>query len=130
MMASPMRWIRRAFVEPGIPGGLPAMITTRSPSLTRPVLSSWLGGNPSDLSDKLRSLLDRQKKLERELEAIKAKAASGATSDLAASAAEIQGVKVIATRLEGFDAKALRGQLARRLQVTVGFALEIIVHPS
>lgn len=88
-----------------------------------------LGGNPSDLSDKLRSLLDRQKKLERELEAIKAKAASGATSDLAASAAEVQGVKVIATRLEGFDAKALR-EAVDRLKQQLGDAVILLAGAS
>ncbi|MEG3789291.1 alanine--tRNA ligase [Lysobacter sp. CCNWLW3] len=88
-----------------------------------------LGGNPSDLSDKLRSLLDRQKKLERELEAIKAKAASGAASDLAASAAEIQGVKVIATRLEGFDAKALR-EAVDRLKQQLGDAVILLAGAS
>jgi alanyl-tRNA synthetase len=88
-----------------------------------------LGGNPSDLSDKLRSLLDRQKKLERELEAIKAKAASGATSDLAASAAEIQGIKVIATRLEGFDAKALR-EAVDRLKQQLGDAVILLAGAS
>ncbi|UHQ21789.1 alanine--tRNA ligase [Lysobacter sp. 5GHs7-4] len=88
-----------------------------------------LGGNPSDLSDKLRALLDRQKKLERELETIKAKAASGATSDLAASAAEIQGVKVIATRLEGFDAKALR-EAVDRLKQQLGDAVILLAGAS
>jgi len=72
-----------------------------------------LGGNASDLGDKLRALLDRQKKLERELDAVKAKAASGATSDLASSAVNVSGVQVIAARLEGFDAKSLRDALDR-----------------
>ena len=75
-----------------------------------------LGGNPADVADKLRALLDRQKKLERELEALKAKAASGATSDLAGSAIDIGGIKVLATRLEGFDAKALRDAVDRLKQ--------------
>jgi len=72
-----------------------------------------LGGNAADVADKLRGLLDRQKRLERELEALKAKAASGATSDLASTAVDVGGVKIIATRLEGFDAKALRDALDR-----------------
>ena len=46
-----------------------------------------LGGNAGEVNEKLRALIDRQKKLERELESLKAKAASGATSDLAGSAA-------------------------------------------
>jgi alanyl-tRNA synthetase len=77
-----------------------------------------LGGNPADVVEKLRQLLERQKRLERELESLKAKAAAGATSDLAASAPEVAGVKVVAARLEGLDAKALRDavdQLKSRL---------------
>ncbi len=67
-----------------------------------------LGGNPAELGDKLRALLDRQKKLERALEAFKAKAANAAVADLAASAIEIGGIRVLAARVEGLDAKALR----------------------
>jgi alanyl-tRNA synthetase len=76
-------------------------------------VAALLGGSPADVGDKLRSLLDRQKKLERELEALKAKAASGATSDLASQAQDVDGIKVIAVRLEGFDAKALRDAMDR-----------------
>ncbi len=75
-----------------------------------------LGGSAADVADKLRVLLDRQKRLERELETLKAKAASGATSDLGSSAINIGGVKVIVRRLEGFDAKALRDALDRLKQ--------------
>jgi alanyl-tRNA synthetase len=67
-----------------------------------------LGGNPGEIGDKLRALMDRQKKLERELEGLKAKAAHAAVADLAASAVEIGGVRVLAARVEGLDAKALR----------------------
>ena len=70
-----------------------------------------LGGNPAEVGDKLRALLDRQKKLERELEGLKTKAANAAVADLAASAAEVGGVRVLAARLEGLDAKALRDAL-------------------
>jgi alanyl-tRNA synthetase len=84
-----------------------------------------LGGNAAEVADKLRALLDRQKKLERELETLKAKAASGATSDLAASAVEVGGVKVIATRLEGFDARALRDALDR-LKQQLGDAVVVL----
>ena len=67
-----------------------------------------LGGNAAEIGDKLRTLLDRQKKLERELEALKTKAANAAVADLAASAADIGGIRVLAARVEGLDAKALR----------------------
>ncbi|MBW8313110.1 MAG: alanine--tRNA ligase [Rhizobium sp.] len=81
-------------------------------------VAGLLGGSPRDVLDKLAQLLDRQKKLERELESLKAKAAAGATADLAASAPEVAGVKVVAARLEGLDAKSLRDavdQLKSRL---------------
>ncbi|WP_027081263.1 alanine--tRNA ligase [Luteimonas mephitis] len=75
-----------------------------------------LGGTTAETADKLRSLLEKQKKLERELETLKARAASGATADLAAGAIEIGGIKVLAARLEGFDAKALRDAVDRLKQ--------------
>ncbi len=67
-----------------------------------------LGGNPADVAEKLRSLLEKQKKLERELDALKAKAANATVADLGASAIDIGGVKLLAARVEGLDAKALR----------------------
>ena len=88
-----------------------------------------LGGNTADVADKLRALLDRQKKLERELESIKAKAASGAATDLAASAAQIGGVRVVSTRLEGFDAKALR-EAVDSLKQQLGDAVIVLAGAS
>ncbi len=75
-----------------------------------------LGGTTSEVGDKLRGLLERQKKLERELDAMKAKAASRATGELAGQARDINGIKVLAVRLEGFDAKALRDAMDRLKQ--------------
>ncbi len=75
-----------------------------------------LGGNANDVVEKIRALAERQKKLEREVEALKAKAASGATADLAGSAQDVNGVRVLASRLEGFDAKALRDAIDRLKQ--------------
>ena len=84
-----------------------------------------LGGNPAELSGKLQALMERQKKLERELEALKAKAASGATSDLAGQAQDVGGIKVLAARLEGFDAKALR-EAIDRLKQQLGDAVVVL----
>ncbi len=67
-----------------------------------------LGGRGEDVVEKLHQLLDRQKKLERELESFKAKAAAGVTADLAAAAVDVNGIKLVAARVEGLDAKALR----------------------
>ena len=88
-----------------------------------------LGGSSADVADKLRALLDRQKRLERELEGLKAKAASGATSDLGSSAIDIGGVRVVAVRLEGFDAKALRDALDR-LKQQLGDAVVLLAGAS
>jgi len=79
-------------------------------------VAGLLGGGISEVSDKLRGVLDRQKKLERELDALKAKAASSATGDLASQAHDVDGIKVLAVRLEGFDAKALRDAVDRLKQ--------------
>ena len=78
--------------------------------------AALLGGNAGDVVDKIRQLGERQKKLERELEALKAKQAAGATADLGAGAVEVNGVKILASRLEGFDAKALRDAMDRLKQ--------------
>ena len=60
---------------------------------------------------------------------MKAKAASGATSDLAGSAIDVGGLKVLAARLEGFDAKALRDALDR-LKQQLGDAVVILAGAS
>jgi alanyl-tRNA synthetase len=71
-------------------------------------IAHLLSAGGGDATEKLRQVLDRQKKLEREIDAIKAKAASAAAGDLAASAQDVAGIKVIAARLDGADAKTLR----------------------
>jgi alanyl-tRNA synthetase len=71
-------------------------------------LSQLLSTSGDEVAEKLKQLLDRQKKLERELESLRAKAAGSMTGDLAQTAQEIAGIKVVAARLEGLDAKALR----------------------
>jgi alanyl-tRNA synthetase len=78
--------------------------------------AALLGGSATDVVEKIRQLGERQKKLERELEQLKAKQAAGATSDLGGSAVEVKGVKILAARLEGFDAKALRDAIDRLKQ--------------
>ncbi|TXH70946.1 MAG: alanine--tRNA ligase [Lysobacteraceae bacterium] len=67
-----------------------------------------LGGNPAEIGEKLRSLIEKLKKTERELEAYKAKAATATVADLAASATVVGGVRVLAARVEGLEAKGLR----------------------
>jgi len=78
--------------------------------------AALLGGNAAELVDKVKALADRQKRLERELDSLKAKAASSATSDLAGAAVDVGGIRILASRLEGFDAKALRDAVDRLKQ--------------
>ena len=71
-------------------------------------LSQLLSSSGDDAVEKLRQLFDRQKKLERELDSLRSKAAGSATADLASTAQDVAGIKVVAARLEGLDAKSLR----------------------
>ena len=82
-------------------------------------VATALGGSRGDVADKARALAERIRRLEREIESFKAKAASGAAADLAASAVEVGGLKVLAARLEGLDAKDLREAVDRLKQQLV-----------
>ncbi len=71
-------------------------------------IGALLSASGHEVVDKLRQLFDRQKKLERELESFKAKAASSATQDLATTAHKVGNISIVAARVDGLDAKALR----------------------
>jgi len=71
-------------------------------------VASAVKGSRDVVVDKVRQLLERQRKLEKELEQLKAKLASSQGSDLAGQAVEVAGIKVLAANLEGVDPKALR----------------------
>jgi len=64
-------------------------------------------GSRENLLDKLGAMLERNRQLEKELEQLKAKAASATGNDLAGSAVDISGVKTLAARVDGLDGKAL-----------------------
>ncbi|HEX7113604.1 MAG TPA: alanine--tRNA ligase [Steroidobacter sp.] len=66
-----------------------------------------------EVEDKVRQLLERARKLEREVATLKSKLASGQGSDLSSSAVDIHGVKVVAQRIDGADAPALRNAVDR-----------------
>jgi alanyl-tRNA synthetase len=81
-------------------------------------IAELVKGSPDDAQSKVSQLLDRNRKLEKELDRIKAKLASQQGSDLASQAVEIGGIKVLAARLDGAEAKTLRDtvdQLKNRL---------------
>jgi alanyl-tRNA synthetase len=70
-----------------------------------------LKAKPEQVEERVDSLVERNRALEKELERLKAKLASAAGSDMLSQAAEVAGVKVLATRLEGVSGKELRGML-------------------
>ncbi|HET7300044.1 MAG TPA: DHHA1 domain-containing protein, partial [Oleiagrimonas sp.] len=78
-----------------------------------------LSTSRDDVVGKLQQLLERQKKLERELDGLKTRAASAATGSLTDAATDIDGVKLVAARVDGLDAKALRESLDRLKQQLV-----------
>ena len=85
-------------------------------------LAGLVRGSREELKDKVREQLERAKQLEREVRSLKDRLASGAGVDLAAGAVDVQGVKVVATRVDGADAGALRAavdQLKDRLKSAV-----------
>jgi alanyl-tRNA synthetase len=67
-----------------------------------------LRATPADVAEKANELLERQKKLERDLATLKSKLAAGGHGDLAADAVEVRGIKVLATTIDGADAQSLR----------------------
>ena len=71
-------------------------------------LAGLVRGSRDDLGDRVREQLERVKQLEREVRTLKDRLASGKGVDLAAGAVDVRGVKVVATRVDGADAGALR----------------------
>jgi alanyl-tRNA synthetase len=71
-------------------------------------LATLVKGSKENLDDKVRQLLDKNRQMEKEIEQLKAKLASSQGSDLVSQAKEIDGIKVLAARLDGADPKSLR----------------------
>ncbi|WP_198682990.1 alanine--tRNA ligase [Peristeroidobacter agariperforans] len=71
-------------------------------------VASLVKAGRDDVEDKVRQLLDRSRKLEKEVAALKSKLASGQGNDLTSGAVDVGGLKVVATRVDGADAPALR----------------------
>ena len=74
-------------------------------------IGGLINAGKDELEDKLSKLVERNRKLEKELEQIKSKLASAAGSDLASQAVDVNGAKVLAARLDGVDPKSLRDTL-------------------
>ena len=66
---------------------------------------------PAELPDRVGSLVEQVRALEREIVSLKSRLASSQGDELLAQAVEVKGLKVLAAMLEGADAKTLRETL-------------------
>ena len=66
---------------------------------------------PAEAAARVGQILDNTKMLEKELARLKSKLAAAQGDDLAAQAVDVKGIKVLAAKLEGADATALRETL-------------------
>ena len=88
-------------------------------------LAGLVKGGREDIDDKVAQLLERARRMEKELEQLKSKLASAAGQDLASRAVEVEGIKVLAARLEGADSKGLRETLDQ-LKSKLGTAVVVL----
>jgi alanyl-tRNA synthetase len=68
-------------------------------------------GSREDADEKVRELVERSKRLEKEVQQLKSKLATGQGGDISAKAMTVSGVKVLAAQIEGADARALRDSI-------------------
>jgi alanyl-tRNA synthetase len=71
-------------------------------------LAGSLKSAPAELPSRLAQVLEQVRSLEREVAQLKGKLASSQGDELVAQAVDVKGVKVLAARLDGADAKTLR----------------------
>jgi len=74
-------------------------------------IADMVKSSREDAEEKIAQLQDKYRLLEKELQQMKGKLASNQGSDLASQAVEINGIKVLAARIEGADNKMLRETL-------------------
>jgi len=67
-----------------------------------------LKATPEEITSRISQVQDQVKSLEKELNALKSKLASGQGDELATKAVDIKGIKVLAATMEGADVNALR----------------------
>jgi alanyl-tRNA synthetase len=76
-------------------------------SLLRDVAGLVKAGR-DDVAVKVTQLIERSRTLEREIQGLRLKLASGGSKDLLDATQLVNGIKVLATRIDGADAKSLR----------------------
>jgi alanyl-tRNA synthetase len=70
--------------------------------------AALLKAQPSDVAGRIEQMAEHVKSLEKQLAQFKSKLAASAGDDLAAQAIEVNGVRVLAAKLDSADAKSLR----------------------
>jgi alanyl-tRNA synthetase len=76
-------------------------------------IAGLLKSQPDNVATKIDHLLKRNKDLEKELAAARQALATGGSADRSDEVEEIAGIKVLATRIDGADAKTLRDAVDR-----------------
>lgn len=72
-------------------------------------IASIVRGSRTTVGDKVQGIVDENRRLQKDIEKLKNKLANAAGSDLMADLRQINGVGVLATVVDGADAKSLRG---------------------
>jgi len=71
-------------------------------------IAGLLRASREDADEKVRELVERSRRLEKDLQQLKSRLASGQGGDLATQAKAVGGIKVLAAQIDGADVKALR----------------------
>ncbi len=71
-------------------------------------IAGLLKSAPDKAPEKVEQLIEKNRLLEKQLERLNAKLASSAGNELGAQAVDVGGIKVLAVKLEGVDAKSLK----------------------
>jgi alanyl-tRNA synthetase len=72
-------------------------------------IAAMLRGSREDVDEKVRELVERSRRMEKELQQLKSKLATGQGGDLSIQAKDVGGIKVLAAQIADADAKSLRG---------------------
>jgi alanyl-tRNA synthetase len=88
-------------------------------------VAGLLRGSREDVDEKVRELVERSRRLEKEVQQLKSKLASGQGGDLSSQAKDVGGIKVLAVQIDGADAKSLR-EAVDRLKAKLGSAVVVL----
>ncbi|EKT4208654.1 alanine--tRNA ligase [Escherichia coli] len=85
-----------------------AITTVHADSDRLSEVAHLLKGDSNNLADKVRSVLERTRQLEKELQQLKEKAAAQESANLSSKAIDVNGVKLLVSELSGVEPKMLR----------------------